>query len=674
MGKIGFQKKEGKMLTAAKWRYGKSVTRILFSVIRPRQVRTMRQFAEEEIILPPGGPRAGLRFSCDFMPWTGLVLDEFDAGKYHYFWISGPIQDGKTTLALIIPMMYFLFEIGENIIFGAPKMEIGQGKFEEEVKPMILRSAYADLLPERGRGVRGGRAESILFSNGARLRFMAAGGGDEQRSSFPARVVFITEADKMDEPGVVSREADPVTQIIARTAAFAKVDLAYVFAECTMSKISGRTNQEITIRGTNTRVAVPCPHCGEYVIPEREHFQGWQGAKNVIEAREKGCYACQSCAQAWTEEERITALNKPVLVAEGQTVDKEGRVQGALPQTRTFGFRWNAMHSALKSQAFIAEKEFEANRSANPNAQKELQQFTWALPYEEEPEDLSGLDVDMVQGKISRHPKGIVPKDAKFLTVAVDTGLSFLNWTAWAWTQDAQGYLIDYGEIPVPQADIRARDPMAILLALHSLRSDIFDLGWQKADGSKAMPNIVLVDSGFKKEITYAFTREGGAAYLSSKGLGSKRDQERWHEPRLAKGRVMGHGWFITQQPGGVRLLCVNADEWKREVHEGFRVLLGTPGSLSLFQADKIEHLQFAKQITAERRIEEYVPGKGTQVYWSQGHRANHYLDCSALCRCAADILGVSALPRERPPVIQKKQAPEGQVAVVGERRIRTHY
>jgi phage terminase large subunit GpA-like protein len=640
--------------------------------MRPRQVRTMRQFAEEEIILPPGGPRAGLRFSCDFMPWTGLILDEFDAGRYKIFAISGPVQDGKTTLALIIPMAYFLFEMQENIIFAAPKMEIGQGKFETEIKPMILHTAYANLLPETGRGVRGGRSESILFGNGARLRFMAAGGGEEQRRAFPARIVFITEADVLTW--------FQVSEIIARTASFAKVDLAYTFMESTMSKTSGRMNQEITVNGTNSKIAIPCPHCGSYIIPEREQFKGWQDAKNVIEAREKSAYVCQECGKAWTEEERMTALNKPVLIAEGQTVDRQGNLQGEPPPTRTFGFRWNAMHSALKSQAFVGQKEFEANRLGTSDAQKELMQFTWALPWEEEPEDLSSIDVKSVQEKLNKYPRGVVPNEAKFLTMGIDVGISDLHWTAWAWTGDAQGYLIDYRAAPVPQPDPHSKDPKNILHALRSLKNEILDFGWQKADGSKVMPNIILVDSGYKPEYTYFFTHENAKPYWSSKGLGSRLGQDRWHEPHPAKGRQIGRNWFISRQSDEyrTRLICVNSDEWKREVHEGFRILLGAPGSLSLFQGSPTHHLQFAKQITAERQIEERIPGKGIHIYWYQEHYANHYLDCTALCRCAADILGVSALPRARPPVrpsvSEKAKAPEDQVAVAGERRIRTRY
>ena len=41
---------------------------------------------------------------------------------------------------------------------------------------------------------------------------LEAGGGDENRSGSTFRVLLVTEADKMDQPGESSREADAVTQ------------------------------------------------------------------------------------------------------------------------------------------------------------------------------------------------------------------------------------------------------------------------------------------------------------------------------------------------------------------------------------------------------------------------------------------------------------------------------
>src|ERR1035441_7498543 len=47
---------------------------------RARRLRMMRQFAEEEIIIP-GGPFDGRRFRCSRQPFAGLWFDEVDSGR-----------------------------------------------------------------------------------------------------------------------------------------------------------------------------------------------------------------------------------------------------------------------------------------------------------------------------------------------------------------------------------------------------------------------------------------------------------------------------------------------------------------------------------------------------------------------------------------------------------------
>jgi hypothetical protein len=98
----------------------------MFSRMRPPKLRTMRAFAESEIILPEG-PRAGLPFSCQFAPFTGLILDVFDSGKFRRHWVSGPVQSGKSLIGLVVPVLYHLFEVGENVILCAPTQQIAQG-------------------------------------------------------------------------------------------------------------------------------------------------------------------------------------------------------------------------------------------------------------------------------------------------------------------------------------------------------------------------------------------------------------------------------------------------------------------------------------------------------------------------------------------------------------------
>lgn len=51
------------------------------SEARPRKLRSMRQFAEAEIVLP-SGPFAGSRFRVSRQPFTGLWFDQVDTGRY----------------------------------------------------------------------------------------------------------------------------------------------------------------------------------------------------------------------------------------------------------------------------------------------------------------------------------------------------------------------------------------------------------------------------------------------------------------------------------------------------------------------------------------------------------------------------------------------------------------
>src|SRR6185503_16254118 len=177
---------------------------------RPRRLRTMREFAESEIVIPDG-PFVGRRFKCYRQPYTGLWFDAVDSGAWSRCVATGPTQSGKTLSCFVIPLLYHLFELGETVICGLPDMDMAADKWREDLLPAIERSRYRDLLPAMGSGSRGGKVETIQFGNGATLKFMSGGGSDKSRAGFTARVVVVTETDGMDRPGATSRESDKIT-------------------------------------------------------------------------------------------------------------------------------------------------------------------------------------------------------------------------------------------------------------------------------------------------------------------------------------------------------------------------------------------------------------------------------------------------------------------------------
>ena len=82
----------------------------LIKAMRPRKVRTFREFAEQEIIIPDGRYK-NLKFSCAVMPWTALLLAVFTAGEYIRYFFTGSRQSGKTLCVFQIPVLYHLFEM-----------------------------------------------------------------------------------------------------------------------------------------------------------------------------------------------------------------------------------------------------------------------------------------------------------------------------------------------------------------------------------------------------------------------------------------------------------------------------------------------------------------------------------------------------------------------------------
>ncbi len=638
----------------------------VFRGLRPRTVRTYREFAEEEIVLPKGSAFPG-PFSVDVMPWTGLVLDEFDRHRYRRSIATGPVQGGKTLLFFVTPILYSLFELEEPVIVGVPTIEMAHGIYSEKIEPSILESRYSHFVPKKGAGSRGGKFTMIKFLNGATLRFMGAGGGDEQVSSHTCKVVALSEIDKMDEAGASSRETDPVRQLERR--ADSQSDKARVFAECTISTKKGRVYQEVHERGTGTQAFFPCPFCDVYVAPERDGFVGYQDAENVIDARANAGWACSACGAIWLEEDRQEALRHPVLAAKGQTVSKKGVVSGDPPKTLTFGFTWNAMSSGLRTMADIAEDEYEAMRADSDSAMKAIHQFVWTLPWDDGEINLASITQQGILDKTTGHPRGVAPKGTDYLTVYVDLGLHTCWWVACAWRKEPEwsGHVIDYGPLDVPQE--RQPDAAKILSALRAFRDDTLTPGWI-CDGKQIVHDLCMIDAAWEQDITYKFVLESGQArYFAARGLGTTNKQKGWAAPKPSKDKRLGNEWYLAKQEprkdGTIWLVLMHADHWKREVHRGFMAPPGAVGSLGLFKGEKVDHLQFVRQVTAEEQTEpEFKPGVGAKVYWKQIRRANHYLDACVGAHVAANIMrmrnnGKGGVPMPKPATKENADEPK---------------
>jgi hypothetical protein len=221
----------------------------------------------------------------------------------------------------------------------------------------------------------------VHFATAPALRFMTAGGNDKGRAGFTSRVLIVTEVDGFDEVGGNSRETDKFGQLEGRVRAFTKCQ-PLVYGECTVSIDTGRIWREYS-NGTESRLAIRCPHCLHFVTPAREQLVGWQDAPDIITAGEKAGCAAPTAAPPGAK----PIAPPPIAIAagaQGPVDQRRRRVEGDCPRTDTLGFRWTGEQPARRC-ADVGREEWRAKQDPDEeNAEKKLLQFVWALPHKPE--------------------------------------------------------------------------------------------------------------------------------------------------------------------------------------------------------------------------------------------------------------------------------------------------
>ena len=607
----------------------------------------MAEFAEQEIVIPTGRFE-GRRFRPDRNPFARLWFNEVDSGGWRRFAATGPQQSGKTLKGFVIPMIYHLFEVQEDVICGLPSLDMVADKWNDDIYPVIAASRYADLLPSEGVGSRGGKnPRRIQFRNGRTLRFMSGGGSDKARSGKTGRVLVVTEVDGMDESGGSSREADKITQLEGRTRSYGSN--ARIYLECTTSVKRGRIWQEYS-NGSESRIVIRCPDCLAWVTPEREHLVGWEDAADELAAAENARIVCPSCGGLWDEPKRSQANQTCQLVHRGQEVTPEGKIVGPRPRTDTLGFRWTVANNLLVDIGETAKAEWKKKRATDEdNAEKALCQFYWALPYEPDPAQAMALDHSLIVQRYTKDQRGQMPGDSTQVVVAVDLGKWLCHWSAVAWRPRATPHVIDYGRFEVPSDRLTTEE--ALLLSLRDFRDGVLAKGWKAHDGAPVYPTMSLVDAGNFTSVARRFCDESVIPIWPCKGFGvGQYVDSQYREKKSTGARTVwtGDHYHAVEDGNGEKALFeIDVDYWKSWVHERLLTPPGQSGALTLFQG--IDHLSFAKHLTAERKVEQFEAGKGLVTKWHTESRNNHWFDAMTYASVAGHALGHRLLIDEQP-------------------------
>jgi len=649
--------------------------RLLISTLSHARVkvrRSRRQWCEQDLHIPDG-PFKGERFRVARQPFTGLLLDELDSGRWVETFVCGPSQTGKTLIGHVAPAIYTLAELRQNCVVAMPDMRMAQNKWEIDFKPVFEASPIlAGLLPTRGPGSHGGLVKDhVRLENGAVLKFMTAGGDDTQRAGFTAEGgVYVTEAARFSSGGESSVEADPIDQLRARMQALERRHRRLV-VEGTAT-IEAELPWSAREQSSQSAIVLPCPHCGEWVTLEREHLVGWRDAANEIEAAERAHYCCPKCVARWTEQERRSANLAAKLLHKGQRIDERGEIVGDPPRTERLWFRWTMGNNLLLSAADVAVDEWKAAQldpesDAGINAEKKLCQFVWARPYVQKLGEFEPLTIRRVLTRQDELSRGICPPDTDLVTIGIDLGKWIGHYVVTAWRLDGRGHVVDYGAFDVPsQRDESDKSGLDVRLAIKRALSEIRDrfenVGWTvQHGGDQRLPDKVLIDYNYETDAVAEWC--GGVAagdwctwrdvYSPCQGRGTGQHERRqYSHPQRTGGDVIGLGeqYFVARDPGrACHRVEVHANYWKSWIHERMRTPRDQRGALTIFSATEREHLTFAKHLAAERQVEKHVDGHGMVRVWENtSKRANHLLDALVYACVAGHLAGwrITSEPR----------------------------
>lgn len=260
-----------------------------------------------------------------------------------------------------------------------------------------------------------------------------------------------------------------------------------------------------------------------------------------------------------------------------------------------------------------------------------------------------------VQTQVSGCKRKLIPADVSVITQGIDVGKYALHWVVKAWRADASGFVVDYGVQEVrgtQKGDDDAVD-LAIYRALCERRDHVIEDPYIDADQAERPIDMTVIDAHYRENAVLHFIAQAGTRFAPAMGFGQSGDgatRANFRMPSASKDRRPGDHWFLSRQPSGVWIVCMDSDYWKGWLHDRWTTPTTEPGTMMIFgqksddprkmSLDQRGHFSFAKHITAEVEAQEVVKGRLVQRFVAKSD-TNHYLDASYMAAVGGSMCGI---------------------------------
>lgn len=602
------------------------VAAALASVIEPPLLMTPSEWARLNLIVPDG-PRAGEKIDLAMTPY---LIEPMDAAgpdeATNKIVVRKSAQTGFTTMGIAI--------VGHTIDCDPCRMGVVQPTdsaltefLAEKLNPAIeqTRSLAKKVKAQASRSGAGSTAYRKKFPGGS-LSCMIATSTADLRSKTLKKIL---KDEASEYPDDLDGQGSPHGMLEARYESFlATADWKEINISTPVLKGACYIDEEFEA-GDQRYWHVPCPHCaGEFVFkPEKDSFR-------YNDAYPYAAYFVAPCCGSI-----IHGHEKNGLVRQGRWI----ATAPAPGKHRSYHF--DALSSPFVPWDKIAERAIKAGD--DPAKLKTFYNLTLGLAYEMRTDT---PDHTRLMERREDFKRGHIPPRGLLLVGSADVQMRGIYYEITAFAPNRESWTVDAGYIDGDTADAE-RGAFAGL-------TDVYERDYPDAYGNRRRVDLFGVDSGYRSNVVYTWTRRRAGA-LALKG------DEGWSKPALAMPAPVDISVDGRKIRKGATVYKVGT--WSLKA--GFYSDLRKEGAKAGAEQDPPGYCHFGqwldevyfKQITAEYLADEKVRGRNRKVWKVKFGGENHWLDCRIYNLALAYHLGLASLaPHEWAALARMRGMPVG--------------
>ena len=570
---------------------------------------TVSQWADRHRILHPHTSSEPGKWKTSRTPYLREVMDAVSNPATERVTLVASTQVGKTECLMNVLAWGIDQDPGPALVV-MPREDDAISLGQRRIRPML------EATPQLARHLSSSKSDNlkkeIKFTRS--MLYLAGSASPADLASRPIRYLIMDETDKY--PRFSGREADPISLASERTRTYSTRKIVMASTPTTRDGYIWREYEASDRR----LYFVPCPHCGAYQNLEFAYvkFPEEERDPKAIRDGKLAWYECEKCAGKIVDRDKPAMLARGVWAPAGTPVDNDGHFDEPDPVSHR-GFRIHAIYSPWLTFSDIAAKFLEAHLSGDAALLMNFTNSWLGAVWEEKSESRS---TDDIAARATEYEEGEVHERAIVLTCGIDIQLDHIYLTVRAWGPREESWLVECRRLDA---------------GLESLVDVVVNRTWKGTDGRKHRVRLCCIDSGYRTDEVYRFSRKFAEVVRPIKG------QRKISGVPIRSNRI---DKTVAGDPirRSIRLWHIDTNHFKDKLARMMGSYSGEHGVWNLPANPKPEYL---RHMASEHKVFKRNRSTGaTTAVWEPkpGEKNNHFFDTEVYNCAAAEMLSVFAL------------------------------